>query len=161
MMTSALDSGSLEIYAFKLHQEDRASHIASLLFPPVQHNVGVRSMHVIERSLNTKPDANFPFRTTSSGRIHWVTVAYDHGRSSVEYSYIVHSRIIQSYLSGNDDSESPQVVPWSQWGPANTRLIVEYDEDSGLDLTSSEGGASYVTSLVLSWCLCNLRSSSP
>lgn len=160
-MTSALESGSLEIYAFKLHQEDRASHIASLLFPPVKHNVKVRSMRVIERSLNTKPDANFPFRTTPSGRIHWVTVAYDRGHWPIEYSYIVHSRIIQSYLSGNDNSESPQVVPWSQWGPANTRLIQEYDQSGGLDFTSVEGGASYATSLVVSWYLCNSRSPSP
>lgn len=155
-MTSALESGSLEIYALKSHQEDRVSHIASLLFPPVQHNVKVRSMGIVERTLNTKPDANFPFRTTPSGRIHWVTVAYDH--DWVEYSYIVHSRIIQSYLSGNDNSESPQVVPWSQWGPANTRLIQEYDQSNGSTLTLR---AWYATSLVLSWCLCNSQSSSP
>lgn len=62
----------------------------------------------------------------------------------VSYSFIVHLNFIQSVIEryenerDDDGCGKVRVLEWEEWGPDNTRLLQEVDEETGLLLTPSE-----------------------
>ncbi|CDO78285.1 hypothetical protein BN946_scf184674.g7 [Trametes cinnabarina] len=54
-------------------------------------------------------------------------VTHNHGRTSSQYAGFVHARYLMTFLNGRAAGEPPKVVPWTQWGPENARIIAQYD----------------------------------
>ncbi|KAI0354449.1 hypothetical protein OH77DRAFT_502769 [Trametes cingulata] len=50
-------------------------------------------------------------------------VTHNHRRVSSRYMGFVHSRYLMEWLDARPEGEPPRVVPWTEWGPRNTRVM--------------------------------------
>ncbi|KAI9059861.1 hypothetical protein FKP32DRAFT_1760684 [Trametes sanguinea] len=54
-------------------------------------------------------------------------VSHNHRRTSSQYTGFVHAHHLMTYLDARTAGEPSRIVPWSQWGPKNTRIVPQHD----------------------------------
>ncbi|KAF8057527.1 hypothetical protein FPV67DRAFT_1456141 [Lyophyllum atratum] len=126
ILASREGSGVIQIYAFESEAGFCPWHITTLCLPGLAENVRVRNLTTHTGPFET-PLADEPFATSSTSRIHVISIQYGAERdtSRKHFHLFVHNQtflsFVEDHYSGN--SKVPYIVHWLSWGPNATRLI--------------------------------------
>ncbi|KAJ7067253.1 hypothetical protein C8F01DRAFT_663353 [Mycena amicta] len=119
----AKGTGELHLFAFDgKHRYSDPDHIASLQLPPPHPNRLLERVIVHSGPFCAGPIPGAQFVKANERRICVVSLAYDHAES---YSLFVPHLYFDRCIRQRDDSAetAPPTVPWTDWGPQNTRLL--------------------------------------
>ncbi|KAL1943552.1 hypothetical protein VTO73DRAFT_3997 [Trametes versicolor] len=93
-----------------------------------------RGWHISHFQLDSTPlladlPRSRPFTAAPDAHIVVFTMQYvthNHRQVSSRYMGFVHSAHLRSYASRAEGESRPKVVPWTQWGPKNARIMTRF-----------------------------------
>ncbi|KAF8192081.1 hypothetical protein BJ912DRAFT_962779 [Pholiota molesta] len=117
---SEAGSGSIRLYKLVRSPSvtGRAIHVATLHLPPTTIGTNIANIAPYTGPIEAKPLPHTPFMINDG-------TAYTKKRSrSGSFNLFVHQRVFERYcVERADHGDTPLDIPWSEWGPPNTRLI--------------------------------------
>ncbi|KAF8169408.1 hypothetical protein BJ912DRAFT_1067197 [Pholiota molesta] len=131
-ITSPSDCGSIRLY--RLAQFPKGSttdptHLATLHFPPTRPPTKLRMVSNVAGPTEANPPPHLPFMVNDDARILMFRLEYDPQNPLGDWlsdrfvNVFVHQRLLLKYARQALSAPAPLDVPWTDWGPANTRLI--------------------------------------
>lgn len=125
--TSLRDSGSIHIFSFEdLGSENGPTHVAALLMPELNEYAAVHQFWTHCEPFYGEA-SNKSFSTSKGSRLHVMTIQYVTVRHFIrtEYTLFIHNQVLLNYMEDYKRGRSTEapVVPWSEWGPENTRFL--------------------------------------
>ncbi|KIJ62437.1 hypothetical protein HYDPIDRAFT_30404 [Hydnomerulius pinastri MD-312] len=135
-------TGSIEIFTFSCDTTSSGAsepgqqplvHIASLRLPAILPFVRVFNLGTHTGPFLASCPPGKPFTASNEDRIHVLTAQYinprptEGPRNRPKFCVFFHNRMLEGYIGRHAEQEDnggiPVVIPWEEWGPANTRFL--------------------------------------
>jgi hypothetical protein len=128
------DSGSIRLYKLERSvsvDNAPATHLATLHLPPLCNGSRVANISILTGPIQAHPLPHMPFMANDEDRLHVLRILYivRHGGSNMSVEgqtglLFTHQRVFTKYIAQHACLGGPALdIPWTKWGPINTRLI--------------------------------------
>jgi hypothetical protein len=128
------DSGSLRLYKLDRSvsvDNGPAIHLATLHLPTLRAEADIHTISFLTPPLQARPRPHPTLGATDDpeARLHVLQITYfrgdegpsDDGQMSLLF---MHQRVLTHYIAQHARLGGPALnIPWTEWGPRNTRLI--------------------------------------
>ncbi|KAJ7902426.1 hypothetical protein B0H13DRAFT_2513461 [Mycena leptocephala] len=125
-----LESGQLEIFTFGGKGTNYPTHVATLKLPELNPSGDIESMQILAGPSCANAMSGTPFSKSNTHRIFMVAMVL---MSSTDFPHywcrlFVHHRSLHRYVLDymQEKKTVATIVPWDQWGPQKSRMLVEW-----------------------------------
>lgn len=118
-----LEDGRLEIFTFAGEGTNYPTLVATLGLPELNPDGYIDSMQILVGPSCAKAMSGAPFSKSNESRICMISISYN----EVHWiRLLVHRRSLHQYVLDymREKTTVATIVPWDQWGPQNSRMLV-------------------------------------